>query len=291
MSKAAGAKNRLKRSKIKRLKGEMELGRWRLNGETVKIAPNGKVLDGHHRLLAAIESKRAFETVLVTNAPEDTLNTMDTGSSRNVAETLLLAGHPGKLGPLGAMGKAAAWIINHETHGSPFRESPPNHIIDEWLRRHQDLEAPCMKWIELAEESFRGVKIQKALIAFTFFAGALNHQLEATNEFLQKFMSGTNIADGDPAGVLRNFFMLDYPRLMQSRNRKAKPTNYTVLGRILKCLQSSIDGSKMSGKLVFAAKEPLPELGQKTADEAVTTTVVSDPDVLDHPASEAEAQL
>lgn len=35
---------------------DMKSGAWVLNGETVKIASNGQLLDGQHRLNAVVES-------------------------------------------------------------------------------------------------------------------------------------------------------------------------------------------------------------------------------------------
>jgi len=274
LSKDAGVFNRLKRSRINRLKREMEQGRWMLNGQAIIIARSGKVLDGHHRLLASVETKRSFTTTLVTDADENALGSIDLGSTRNVAETLHLGGHEGKLGPLAALGKAAGWIINHETHGSPFRELPPAYVIEEWLGKHQDLEKPCMGWVESIAGAFEGIQVPKALVAFTFLAGALSDQREATEKFLEKLSTGYGIAAGDPVGVLRTFFLVDYPRLMNSRNKKAKPTQYTILGRVLKCLRASIDGTKIE-KLTFTAKDPLPDLRQAGAEETSTTPVAS----------------
>jgi len=57
----------------------MEQGRWMLNGQAIIIARSGKVLDGHHRLLASVETERSFTTTLVTDADENALGSIDLG--------------------------------------------------------------------------------------------------------------------------------------------------------------------------------------------------------------------
>ena len=263
ISKQAGGLNRLKRSHIDELVEEMQGGRFILNGQPIIIAKNGKILDGHHRLTAAYESKCSFTTILITEADENALSTIDQGSSRNVAETLLLSGHKGKLGLLAPLGKAAGWLINYQDSGNPFRPVPPNYVVEEWVRNHQELEEPCMKWVEAIALAFEGIHIPKPLIAFTFLEGALSGQRQATEKFLEKLATGYNIEPGDPEGILRTFFSIDYPRLMHSRNKKQKPSQHTILGRMLKCLRASIDGSKIE-KLSLGAREPLPDLRQSS---------------------------
>ncbi|MBF9641231.1 hypothetical protein IAI27_11125, partial [Streptococcus pseudopneumoniae] len=60
-------KNRkFKPSLVKQLAADMQLGRWKFNGESVIISKEGDVLDGHHRLTARAESDCPFETIVVT---------------------------------------------------------------------------------------------------------------------------------------------------------------------------------------------------------------------------------
>lgn len=58
-------------------KGIIE-GKWRFNGDTIKIADTGDVLDGQHRLWACIEAKRPIETIIVRGVARDAFATIDT---------------------------------------------------------------------------------------------------------------------------------------------------------------------------------------------------------------------
>lgn len=67
-------------------------GEWMLNGEAIKIATDGQVLDGQHRLLACAETKVNFQTLLIENLPANTQDTMDTGKSRTLSDILSIRG-------------------------------------------------------------------------------------------------------------------------------------------------------------------------------------------------------
>src|SRR4051794_37109554 len=53
-------------------------GKWRFNGDTIKISEDGDVLDGQHRLFAIIEAKIAVETIIVYGIKRDAFATIDT---------------------------------------------------------------------------------------------------------------------------------------------------------------------------------------------------------------------
>lgn len=67
---------------------DMIAGAWALNGEAVKIAENGTLLDGQHRLAAIVRAGIPVETVVITGLPLSTQATMDSGRKRTLADNL-----------------------------------------------------------------------------------------------------------------------------------------------------------------------------------------------------------
>lgn len=63
---------------------------WPLNGEAIKIARNGDVLDGQHRLHACEKADTSILTFIVGNLPPETQDTMDSGMRRTTADVLTL---------------------------------------------------------------------------------------------------------------------------------------------------------------------------------------------------------
>jgi hypothetical protein len=79
--------NRLVRKKnIDAIIAAMEGGTFQLNGETIKIAPDGRILDGQHRLMACAISGVSFQSWIIYDVPPETVGTMDRGASRSVAD-------------------------------------------------------------------------------------------------------------------------------------------------------------------------------------------------------------
>lgn len=71
----------------------MSQGEWELNGEAIKIARNGQILDGQHRLMVSAENDIPFQTLIVYGLESETQDTMDTGKSRTVADVLTIEGY------------------------------------------------------------------------------------------------------------------------------------------------------------------------------------------------------
>src|SRR5882757_5791751 len=53
---------------------DMSKGNWVANGETIKVAENGRIPDGQHRLWACINSGANFDTLLVSGFKESEID-------------------------------------------------------------------------------------------------------------------------------------------------------------------------------------------------------------------------
>lgn len=149
---------------------EILRGKWRMNGETIKIDRTGMVQDGQHRLAGVVlakleweedskrkpderkwtnwESEPTFETLLVTGISEDddVVNTIGTGRPRNLSDVLFRSRYfldvPSK-DRIG-LAKAAAGAIKtlwyatkaDETSFAPRR--PHSESLD-FLNRHEKI--------------------------------------------------------------------------------------------------------------------------------------------------------
>jgi hypothetical protein len=84
--------NRKIRSRyLARLTDEMRKGRWKLNGDPIRI--NSDILiDGQHRLSAIVQSGVSIESVLITGMSSDVFDTIDCGAKRSTSDILSLSG-------------------------------------------------------------------------------------------------------------------------------------------------------------------------------------------------------
>lgn len=84
---------RIAKRNLSLIKEAMIAGEWELNGEAIKIAQDGTILDGQHRLMASVETGTTFQSLIVTGLKNDVQQTMDTGKSRTIADVLTLRGY------------------------------------------------------------------------------------------------------------------------------------------------------------------------------------------------------
>ena len=74
---------------------QMKRGQWRENTvEVIKIAPNGRVLDGQHLLYAIINSGISLYFHIAFNVPEENFKVLDTGLRRTSGDSLDIMGVP-----------------------------------------------------------------------------------------------------------------------------------------------------------------------------------------------------
>jgi hypothetical protein len=71
---------------------DMEAGNWSENGESIKFAADGTLLDGQHRLHAIALSGVTLPMLVVTGLRNAAQETMDDGRKRTVADALTLRG-------------------------------------------------------------------------------------------------------------------------------------------------------------------------------------------------------
>ena len=60
---------------------DIQAGNWKWNGDSIKFAKDGTLLDGQHRLHAIVESGQPIEMLVIEGLDKDTQATMDTAQS------------------------------------------------------------------------------------------------------------------------------------------------------------------------------------------------------------------
>ncbi len=83
----------LRSGRVTQLANAMKRGEWELNGQTLKVAEDGTLIDGQHRLRAVVESGETIETLVMRNLPRAAQDTVDTGRKRRLADILKIEGY------------------------------------------------------------------------------------------------------------------------------------------------------------------------------------------------------
>ncbi len=83
---------KLTRSKVETYVGAMQRGEWMLNGETVKVGVDGKLLDGQHRLRAIVIHGKPQRSFVARGLDPACFKCIDIGKNRTPSDILSIRG-------------------------------------------------------------------------------------------------------------------------------------------------------------------------------------------------------
>lgn len=188
---------------VKRYAEDMRQGRWMVTGDSIKVNPDGNLIDGQHRLWAVVETGIAIDTFVVYNVPDETLDRIDRGRSRTTAQHLQMHGYRDVHVLASAITYCMAWeeLGRFNIGGSRHRQltaQPEKYVA--FLAEHPEL-----------PELIHRVGSRK----FTTFAGsrslyvALWHLFREVDEedaerFMGALVTGAGLESGNPILALRN---------------------------------------------------------------------------------------
>ena len=188
-------------SKVHLWAESMKRGEWTLNGEAIKIADDGTILDGQHRLYAVIESGVTIQSLVVSGLPKQSQETMDTGKQRTLADVLTLRGYRNATDVSGIV----TGIIRWEKYSpkTAFQNgsgcSVTNGEAIQFIEQHPEvLDIPtrvrsCSKYSH----------IQRRILGVLYYEfGKVSP--ENVDFFFDKLENGADMSATDPILVLRN---------------------------------------------------------------------------------------
>ncbi len=74
---------------------QIKKGQWKLNGDAIRFAEDGTLIDGQHRLSAIIEAETPVKMSVIRDLPKDVIKTLDIGRKRTNADHMKIYGFDG----------------------------------------------------------------------------------------------------------------------------------------------------------------------------------------------------
>lgn len=195
-------------------KNQILQGKWRENGETIKIGPNGILLDGQHRLAAVLESGVAVKMAVARDVDPDTAVTIDTGRNRGPADHLAIWGIKSDVTVLAA---AAVIAMKFDKKGKFTRlgiKVPPWEII-EYVEKHRGLQDSLAR----IPQSIGKICPRSLCVALHYI---FSSYFDATKAelFFDRLNTGAQLKRGSPILALRNRLMeMKASHISMSNNR------------------------------------------------------------------------
>jgi len=192
---------------VKRLVSQIVQGKWQFNGDTVKIADDGQVLDGQHRCWAVIEAKRPIETVVVYGVEREAFSTIDTlRKPRSGGDVIALAGETRYRSVIAS---ALAWLLRWQRGCLTEFKAPGNRIENSDIEHTFEAHRGIIQAVERVRH-LRNL-VNQPILAFLYYVLA-NRNAELAERMVNTLEDPAGVAMTDPFFKLRAYFTAEHHR-------------------------------------------------------------------------------
>ncbi|WP_018296507.1 hypothetical protein [Corynebacterium lubricantis] len=178
----------------------MSAGEWELNGEAIKIARDGTLLDGQHRCLVSAENNIPFQTLVVYGLPVETQDTMDTGKSRGPSDVLAINWYK----QTADLASITTGIIRAERWGlraATYQGATAYSVTAKQVLARVE-EEPSLVDLVGKSRALRKAGLTAKIAGILYYEFSKIDQLDA-DAFFEKLESGEGLQRNDPILTLR----------------------------------------------------------------------------------------
>jgi len=152
-----------KPNKVQQFAADMANDRWGVTGDTLKFAPDGRLLDGQNRLAASVRVNKPFRTHVVFGIDPQLFGRMDIGKPRNPADVLHIAGYK----YASTLASAIRWA--HLLDTDPYNRDTlqPDFVLELARDKYPDIE-PSIKYGREINRQFAHPAGQAAALMYKF---------------------------------------------------------------------------------------------------------------------------
>jgi hypothetical protein len=186
----------LRRRVIDAYARDMVAGHWVLNGETIKLASNGQLLDGQHRLNAVLAAGTTAQMIVVRNLSPTVMATVDAGAKRTYSDALRLQGEENTSTLAAVTRRAILWTRGQRTIAGNI--TPTALEMNEFLDDNPRLRTSAEVASKLSSRSL----MPNSFIGLCHWLFSALDPDEAS-WFLARFADGDGLAADDPIALLR----------------------------------------------------------------------------------------
>ena len=202
-----GSNRPLNEVHVKRIARQIADGKWRFNGDTIKIATTNNILDGQHRLWAIIEAKTAIETIVVRDIESDAFATIDTlRKPRSGSDVLALLGATRQRSCISV---ALQWLTRWQRKCLETYRAPQNRIENSDIEQAYKDNPGIVRAAEAATR-LRGLA-NPGIIAFFYFV-LTNRNPDLAERMISTLENPAGVGINDPFFRLRSYFTSDKSR-------------------------------------------------------------------------------
>lgn len=190
---------------VKRIADQIVRGKWRFNGDTIKVSDDGGILDGQHRLWAVIESKTPVETIIIRGIAREAFATIDTvRAPRSGGDTLSLLGVARHRNIVSG---ALSWYIRYRRGVLETYRAPQNRVENSDIETAFDQNRNIVKAVEQAMRVRR--LANPSVLSFVYYVAA-NRNPALAARMIAVLENPAGVSVNDAFFLLRSHFASGY---------------------------------------------------------------------------------
>lgn len=225
---------------------DMAAGNWQWNGESIKFAEDGALLDGQHRLAAIVEAGVTIPMLVVRGLPSQTQDTVDGGAKRTFSDVLGLRGERSNSMLAAITRRVTTWEMGARKVGTKVKYTPTTSQLLQTLEKYPDLRDIAVSVGGVA----RHCDIPGSILGLGWWLfGQLSS--EDAEFFFARLGDGQGLVKGDPIYELRR-------TAENSKNVKGERSETFLTAVMIKAWNAYRDGSTV-GLLTFRPGGSRPE--------------------------------
>ena len=232
---------------------DIQEGRWKWNGDSIKFAKDGTLLDGQHRLHAIVESGQPIEMLVINGLDKATQATMDTGAKRSGADVLKLNGEKNYTVLAAALRSAILWDAGIRNMGGGNRVTTNGDLVD-YLEAHPEMR----NHVEAYNTLRRGLRLP-ASVGVTAIKLFTEIDAEDAKYFFERLASDEGHYRGEPIFEARRLLKEDEATASNTRAGRTSTWKMAILIKAWNKYRNGETVKQLSYRPGGANREKFPE--------------------------------
>lgn len=235
---------RVSQNNVDFLAKEMEEGRFKYNGDTIRVDTGGFLIDGQHRLLAIVKSKTTQMMAIATGLDPEVFMTIDQGRKRTAGD-ILDTSRLCESNPSGYAAAARMLLLLDENRlqGKGRGSNGRHHLMIEHFDKNKAVLTEGMHYSNRG--AFR--RLATPAMVVSAFAHYAKEDISLAREFFEDALRLQ--PESKTVALLKD-------RLVENQISSTKLPPIAVQSLILKALRKFFDGQDIA-RLRYQAEEPL----------------------------------
>lgn len=218
-------------------------GEWRLNGEAIKRAKDGRLLDGQHRLAAIVLTGVSVQLLVIEELDPELQDTMDAGRKRSTSDVFSINGEA-NANNLAVVARKI-WMWDRGSHRFPSSPNPSTTELKAVVEKYPSLRRSA----EVGTRTAMNFRATRGSVTGTAHHLFLQIDPDLTAEFFAQLASGAELKTGHPVLALRN-------RLTQDKIMQKKVPFHLGVALYIRAWNGRREDRDMA-RLVHTAEEPM----------------------------------